>query len=61
MCGCVNHDERSQMFEGVCPRTHGLRAVCGDMPQAMRSLVCLCTQILGCEVSELVWGVHSIM
>lgn len=31
VCGCVNHVERSlNVWGGMCPRTCGLTAVCGD-------------------------------
>ena len=42
------------MFEGVCPRTCGLTAVCGDMSQDVRSPHIFLVCVLAYEVSDLI-------
>ena len=62
VCGCMNHVERFLNVWGcVSQNLWSCSCLWGYVSECEVSTHFLCVRVLGCEVSELIWGAHSSM
>lgn len=62
VCGCMNHNERSLNVWGCMSQNlWSCSCLWGYVSECEVSTHSLCVRVLGCEVSELIWGAHSSM